>query len=350
LGTTEEIPSGSPEEPPSEAGRPLVSVIVPTFNRADLLGHLLGALAEQAYPSSLLELIVVDNSSTDGTAELVERWSKVMGYPVRFVRKQNEGPVASRNLGASQARGRVLAFTDSDCVPDPRWVLNAVHYLTGNPDVSIVCGPMRALGSEGAGLLDAQHEETIRDTGLYPSGNLIFRRECFERAGGFDEQFGIYPWGALVRGEDTDLVWRARRLGYRAEFVDDVAVGHLPAAAPPLGKFLLQPLVVQIVPRLVRSIPELRETFLWHRYFMARDHALFYLAFWGAIQGARKKKPGHLLWAAPWLWEIRGMVRNEYRRGGPTAALKSVVLLAQHLVACALVLVYASIRYRRLVL
>lgn len=329
---------------------PTVSVVVPTYNRADLLPHLLGALAAQVYPSHLLELIVVDNSSSDQTSEVVAAWSRVMGFPVRLFQKENEGPTASRNLGASEAAGEILAYTDSDCLPEARWILNAVRHLQGHPEVSIVCGPMRALRGEWEGLLEGQYEETTRDTGLYPSGNLFFRRACFERAGGFDEQFGIYPWGALVRGEDTDLVWRARRMGYRAEFVPGVSVGHLPGPAPRMSAFLLQPLVVQIFPRLLRSVPELRDTFLWRRYFVGRDHALFYLACAGGWDSARRRSLPSLLLAVPWLWEIRGLLGKEYRRGGLLAAVRSTALLAQHLSACAVVLVYASLRYRRLVL
>lgn len=329
---------------------PLVSVIVPTYNRADLLPHLFNAMAQQLYPSSCLEMIVVDNSSSDGTSELVKRWAEVISFPVHFIQKANDGPTTSRNLGAARARGEILAYVDSDCIPHPCWIRNAVRHLQAHPEVSVVCGPMLALRTEDGGMFGSQHEETTRDTGLYPSGNLILRTACFRQLGGFDERFGIYPWGALMRGEDTDLVWRARRRGHRAEFKEDVVIWHLPGPPPKLWRFLLQPVVMQIFPRLLRSIPELRDTFLWRRYFVSRDHALFYLAAAGVWAARRTGKLRHLLWTGPWLYEIRGLLLEELRRGGPAAAVKALALLAQHLAFCGMVLIYASVRYRRLVL
>jgi len=346
LGTTKAHPARKPEA----AGLPFVSVIVPTYNRAALLPHLLHAIAGQIYPSSRLEMIVVDNSSTDGTSELVKRWAEVTAFPVRYVEKTNDGPTSSRNLGASMAQGDILAYTDSDCIPDACWIRNAARHLQAHPEVSVVCGPMLALRTERGGMFGSQHEQTTRDTGLYPSGNLVLRTRCFREVGGYDERFGIYPWGALVRGEDTDLVWRARRRGHRAEFRDDVLVWHLPGPPPRLWRFLLQPVVMQIFPRLLRTVPELRESFLWRRYFVARDHALFYLAAAGVIATVRTGRLRHLGWTGPWLYEIRGLLGEELRRGGPVAAVKALLLLAQHLAACGLVLVYASLRYRRLVL
>jgi glycosyltransferase involved in cell wall biosynthesis len=327
----------------------LVSVIVPTYNRARLVPHLLNALARQIYPSSKLEVIVVDNSSTDGTREVVREWAGHLQFPLRVIKKENEGPTASRNVGASLARGELLAFTDSDCVPDACWIRNAVTYLNFHAEVAVVCGPMRASGNDG-GLFGSQHEQTTRDTGLYPSGNLFIRREWFEKVGGFDERFGIYPWGALVRGEDTDLVWRARRQGARAAFVEDVLVEHLPGPPPKLSSFLLQPVVLQIFPRLVRTIPELRDTFLWRRYFVSRDHALFYLGAASVFATARTRRLAYLLGAAPWSFEMRGLIRAEYRRAGPPGVLASLALLIQHFIGCAVVLVISSIRHRRLVL
>ena len=58
-----------------------------------------------------------------------------------------------------------------------------------------------------------QYKQTKRDDGTYPSGNMTMWRRWFDELGGFDEQFGIYPWGGLVAGEDTDLAWRGRRAG-----------------------------------------------------------------------------------------------------------------------------------------
>jgi glycosyltransferase involved in cell wall biosynthesis len=331
-----------------DTGQPFVSVIVPTYNRAALLPSLFLALQSQVYRADHLELIVVDNSSDDDTVAVVERWAAALPFPVTFRRKENRGPAASRNLGASLARGDVLAFVDSDCIPEPSWIYSAVRAFT--PDVDIVCGSMIGLSSSEPGMFGVQLKESLTDTGLYPSGNLFFRRECFEAASGFDERFGIYPWGGLVAGEDTDLVWRAKRSGANAVFVSDVVVGHQPTRPPALVPLLLEPVILQIFPRLLRTVPELRQTYLWHRYFMSAQQFRFDAALGGAIVAARTRRAWPLLAAIPWLLSIRHAVRLEWRRGGALAAARCFALLVQQFTTGTTVLMAASVRYRRVVL
>src|SRR5258708_19214733 len=86
---------------PTPAAYPFISVIVPTYNRARVLPHLFTALAHQLYPADRMELIVVDNSSSDDTEQVVERWARVLPFQVPFYRKDNKGPAASRNYPAA---------------------------------------------------------------------------------------------------------------------------------------------------------------------------------------------------------------------------------------------------------
>src|SRR5207245_2886052 len=123
-----------PEAPPTgprggdrQVPFPSISVVVPTYNRARVVADLHGALARQVYPASCMEIIVIDNSSTDGTEEVVRDCQAALPISVRFIRKPNDGPAASRNVGARHARGDVIAFTDSDCLPDPNWLRNAAR-------------------------------------------------------------------------------------------------------------------------------------------------------------------------------------------------------------------------------
>ncbi len=118
-------------------------MIVPTYQRAQYLPHLFAAIGAQVYPAAQLELIVVDNSSTDDTEAVVDAWARALPFPMRFHRKENNGPAASRNVGARLAHGEVLAYTDSDCIPDPRWIVNAVRHLESGVD--LVAGPMIGL-------------------------------------------------------------------------------------------------------------------------------------------------------------------------------------------------------------
>ena len=90
---------------------PLVSVIVPTFNRAHLIGRTLRSVLAQSYPA--LEVIVVDDGSTDDTRATIAR-DYADDARVRYVYKQNGGPASARNIGFAQSRGEYVALLDSD--------------------------------------------------------------------------------------------------------------------------------------------------------------------------------------------------------------------------------------------
>jgi hypothetical protein len=98
-------------EPAIDTFAPAVSIVVPVYNRAGEIGDCLEALLAQNYPTYRLEIIIVDDGSTDGTAEVVSR------YPVRLIKQpQNRGQSAARNAGVRAAQGEIVAYIDSDCI------------------------------------------------------------------------------------------------------------------------------------------------------------------------------------------------------------------------------------------
>lgn len=110
----------------TDPGERSVSVIVPVYNREELLPNCLASLVAQDYPR--LEIIVIDDGSTDRTAEVARR------YPVKVISlDENQGAAIARNEGANAATGDYLAFTDSDCVAPPDWVSKMVAVLEENP-------------------------------------------------------------------------------------------------------------------------------------------------------------------------------------------------------------------------
>jgi glycosyltransferase involved in cell wall biosynthesis len=324
-----------------------VSVIVPTYNRASYLSSLLNALSAQVYPSSLIEVIIVDNSSTDGTEEVVNNFTARTSFPVRYLYKNDEGPAIARNLGARSSAGEILAFTDSDCIPRPDWIRNAVSGL-GEGD-GFVCGSIIPVPGERRGFLEHQMERMSRDNGTYPTANILYRRAVFEALGGFREDFGTFSWGFPVGGDDTDLAWRVKRAGYGVSFVPNAVIYHQSSPSS-LKDWLLAPMRLQVVPRLMVTIPELRETFLWNRYFLSPITATFYLALVGLVLATLS--PWGLLLVLPWFWMIgrETLINNAWP---PTRWLKLLLMLVLNLQrSCfmALVLVVSSLRNRRLVL
>ena len=327
---------------------PTVSVIIPTRNRASWLPYVFKALAVQVYPSELIEVLVVDNSSTDDTEEVVRRWSEASQFPIRFHRKANEGPASSRNFGASQARGEILAFTDSDCMPDPNWLFGGVRALKG--DIGLVTGviiPRRTADTHF--FFNAQLGAVTRDTGVYRTASLFVPRGLFSSVGGFDEQFGLGPGGALLGGEDTDFGWRVIRAGKRAAFRPDVAVVHL-ATPVSLRGWLLRAVLSQTIPRLLRKYPELRETMLWHRYFhLGRDFFLL-LGLAGVAAAIVLQWWPPALLALGFVWSIRSSLAGMVRKGRFDKAIAILILQGAQTALNVAVLSYASVRYRRLVL
>jgi len=211
-----------------------ISVVVPTYNRAELLARLLDALAAQQ--GVTFEVIVVDDGSTDGTWELLGRRcgaeataGSAGGVALHRVRTPvNSGPATARNIGWRRASAPLIAFIDDDCVPQPGWLAaltGAFAIGAGGPEVDIVQGPTLPFPEQAAGRGPfAVFVWVDRDCGRYETCNIAYRRARLEELGGFDESFGTVG-GAPVWGEDVDLGWRAREAGARIVF-EPAALAH----------------------------------------------------------------------------------------------------------------------------
>ena len=192
------------------------SVVVPTHNRKALLRRCLRALVHQQYPD--YEIIVVDDGSTDGTGDMVQR-----EFPqVRYIRQEPTlGPAAARNRGVHVARGEIVAFTDDDCVPPPDWLARLAQGFADYPQAAAVGGIQEASEQVLRTRVLARYERfvTRRVYGLgeapvvgspAPGGtnNLAVRRDLLLEIGGFDETFPV------AAGEDADLLRRLAKRGY----------------------------------------------------------------------------------------------------------------------------------------
>ena len=114
---------GRPAEAYCSGRHASVSVVIGTYNRAHLLAGTLGALAAQEVPPSLdWEIVVVDNNSTDSTAQAVAAFAPTTTVPVRYVFEPRQGISHARNRGIREAQGSILAFTDDDVLPAPDWI------------------------------------------------------------------------------------------------------------------------------------------------------------------------------------------------------------------------------------
>ena len=320
---------------------PEVSVVVPCHAAARTVASLLEALREQTLAAERYEVIVVDPGA-DGTRRVLEDlaagWS---GPELRIVRGPlRDGPAAKRNAGAALARGRVLAFTDSDCVPEPDWLEAGLAAIDRGAE--LVQGAV--MPPSGARLHPLSHRiYVMSDVGLHETSNMFYDRALFDRLGGFTTRY-FRRFGAPF-GEDVELGWRARRAGARYSFELAAVVRH-PVGAPSLRGRLREQWLARAFPALVRDVPELRGALLHRRWFLTRRSA----ATAGALSGIasiRRSRLGALL-VLPYCRLLAGELRREH--AGPRRTME---LLAANLVsdlALLVALAVGSARARCLVI
>jgi glycosyltransferase involved in cell wall biosynthesis len=188
----------------------LVSCIVPVFNGERYLREALDSILAQTHP--VLEVIVVDDGSTDSTAEIVRSYAD----RVRNMRQANAGPAAARNYGLGAARGQFVAFLDAD----DRWhgekLARQLARFAARPELDLSYTHVRNFWIPEL----REEEERLRDhrlnrpTPAYLAATLLARRRVFETVGGFDVGLGF--------GHSTDWHLRATEAGAISEMLDDV--------------------------------------------------------------------------------------------------------------------------------
>ena len=196
------------------------SIIIPTFNGASRIGNCLDSLMEQTAGRNI-EILVVDDGSTDNTANVVRGYSSV-----RLVSQANAGPASARNRGALEAQGKILLFTDDDCVPMPDW-LEAMLGPFKDADVVGVKGIYRThQKSLAARFVQIEYEDKYRLMAGLSSIDFIdtysagFRRDRFLEMAGYDTSFPV------ACAEDVELSYRMSARGWKMKFVPAAIVYH----------------------------------------------------------------------------------------------------------------------------
>jgi glycosyltransferase involved in cell wall biosynthesis len=196
-----------------------ISVVVPVYNGARTIARTVECLLRQSLAPA--EIIIIDDGSTDGTRQALEKFSG----QIRVRTQTNSGPASARNSGVRLATGDLVAFTDSDCLPDEDW-LEKLSSGFDSPPVAGVGGAVRSAirGMTGEyvdaiGLLDPGRDREDAIPYLI-TANACFRREVLIKAGLFDERF------RRPGGEEPDLCLRIRRMGYRFRFSKQALVRH----------------------------------------------------------------------------------------------------------------------------
>ena len=220
-----------------------VSVVIGTYDRARLLEGTLQALAAQEVPDALKwEIVVVDNNSGDTTAQVVAAFSKSTPTPVRYVLERLQGIAHARNRGVREARGEILAFTDDDVLPEPDWIARVASAIDrwnadgvgGRILPKWETAPPRWLAENRnllarLAIMDFESGQLlVLPLAAEPQvwgANMAFRREALEKVGTFDPRLGVVG-RKLYRGEETDLIERALKLGLKIAYDPALTVFH----------------------------------------------------------------------------------------------------------------------------
>ncbi len=253
-----------------------ISVIVVNWNRRELLRACLASLLRQIGPAP--EIIVVDNGSDDGSAELV-----VAAFPgIRLIRnRENRGFCAANNQGIQAAEGRLIALLNNDAEAEPDWLQELARMFKGRPEVGMSASKILVHSNRrridkaghliwpdgqnrgrGSGAWDCGQFDQEEDI-LWPDGcAAMYRKTMLDEIGGFDEDFFAY-------GDDAELGLRARIAGWRCVYNPKAVVLHHRGAT--LGLTSVRRLTLIERNRILLAVKLFPWSLLWlNGYYFAR--------------------------------------------------------------------------------
>lgn len=197
---------------------PMVSVISPVYNGVEYIDDLINSINNQNYPKELLEIIIVDNKSTDNTKEIVKK------YPVKLL-EENEvrGSYAARNKGIKNANGDILAFIDSDCIASPQWIKEGIKAFAQDADlvggkVEFYFSDKKTTAEMYDSITNMQIQYNIKERNVAKTANLFVKASLFD-------EIGLFPHHAISGG---DVWWTAMatKAGYKLVYEPNAVVKH----------------------------------------------------------------------------------------------------------------------------
>ncbi|CAN5384821.1 glycosyltransferase [soil metagenome] len=204
--------------------KPVITVVIPTYQRPALLRNCLEALARQHVLAwAQVEIIVVVDGTDFEVFDLTYRMSKQTGLVIKCLQqKERRGPAAARNRGWQAASSPFIAFTDDDCLPQPTWLSAGLLFLLRGGQV--LTGQVRMPLPEQP----THHDQTtaLLETAEFVTANLFCRRSALEQVGGFDEQFDS-AWR-----EDSDLQFKFLEAGIPISTCPEAVIVHPIRPAP----------------------------------------------------------------------------------------------------------------------
>ncbi len=190
--------------------QPLISAIVPVFNGSKFLLEAVESIRRQNY--NPLEIIIVDDGSTDDTAKV----AMSLGEDIRYVHQRNSGPASARNTGLRMARGEIIGFLDVDDLWPPNKLNIQLAHFTVDPMIEVVMGRTQYVKLPGAPDIDIQFEGPENTLAYINLGSGLFKRSVFDKVGTFDE--------SMLYSEDHDWFLRARELNVSIKILKQITL------------------------------------------------------------------------------------------------------------------------------
>lgn len=211
-----------------------ISVVIPTYNRAELLGEVLGALAVQSLDSSRFEVLIVDNNSTDETGQICREFCESHSQ-FRYLLETQQGTSFARNRGWKEASGEIVAFIDDDARASVDWCQNILNAFRNSvPKADAVGGdvypwhkvePPKWLPDDFGKVCLGEAAGVYSGSYGFLGANMAIKRKVLNVVGGFDESLGVF--GDVIRwGEDTRMTFRLRELGFTLWYEPGMIVDH----------------------------------------------------------------------------------------------------------------------------
>lgn len=208
---------------------PLISVIIPVFNDSERLRLCLQALDHQTYPLESYEIIVIDNNSTENLGRIVALHKQAkLGF------EATRGSYAARNKGISLAKGNILAFTDSDCIPQPNWIQSGVETLQSDladmvgGNVIFTFSKNKSIAEVYDSRTNMQIRQNIENRKVSKTANLFTKKHVFDKV-------GLFP-NHLKSGGDVIWTKMATENGFKLVYSEKAAVHHPARPLLPLLK------------------------------------------------------------------------------------------------------------------
>jgi len=198
---------------------PKVSIIFPAYNSEKNISNLITSLLQQDYPKNLMEIVVIDNNSTDRTREMVKRFSVKL-----LEEKKIQSSYAARNKGIENAKNEILAFIDSDCIATKEWLKEGVRPIIEDK-ADLVGGKVEFYFSKGKtaselydSITNMQIKDNIKERNVAKTANLFTKKEIFNK-------IGLFP-NYVKSGGDVQWTNKATRKGFSLVYAPKAIIMH----------------------------------------------------------------------------------------------------------------------------